>query len=163
MTVFKGGRGNEGGINAAARELGINRMDAHRAIKVASLPEQAKAVARETGLSKKRGALLEAAKETSDEAKVAKMREIAEREGRKRQERAEARKAPPHTDSAAEPITPGASFGVAQVGVRIVDDYVKRTRSAVQLLAELDAIGDYSIRALADAIRTALRQRNEPI
>lgn len=58
---------------------------------------------------------------------------------------------------------PGASFGVAQVGVHIVDDYVKRTRSAVQLLAELDAIGDYSIRALADAIRTALRQRNEPI
>lgn len=162
------GRGQpEGGINAAARELRVKKDDAYRAVKVDALPEPAKAVARETGLSKKRGALLEAAKEADDDAKVAKMREIAEREERKRQERAEARKTPPPErtiDAASTDLAlPGASFGVTQVGVHIVDDYVKRTRSAVQLLAELDAIGDYSIRALADAIRAALRLRSEPI
>jgi len=31
-----------GGINAAARELGLSKSQAHRAIKVASLPEQVK-------------------------------------------------------------------------------------------------------------------------
>jgi hypothetical protein len=41
--VSKGGRGNEGGVRAAARSLGIEQADAHRAVKVAGLSDEAKA------------------------------------------------------------------------------------------------------------------------
>lgn len=56
-----GGRGNKGGISAASRELGIERTDAVRAVKVASLSPEAKAAAKEAGLDDNRSALLEAA------------------------------------------------------------------------------------------------------
>lgn len=46
----KGGRGNEGGINAAARDLGVSKADAHRAVKVGALSQEAKDAAREVGL-----------------------------------------------------------------------------------------------------------------
>ena len=59
-TVSKGGRGNEGGVRAAARELGIDKDDAHRALKVAGLSKEAKQTARETGLANNRTVLLKA-------------------------------------------------------------------------------------------------------
>lgn len=55
----RGGRPR--GIESAARELGVERQDAHRAVKVASLSEEAKDAAREVGLDNNRSALLEAA------------------------------------------------------------------------------------------------------
>jgi len=45
-TVSKGGRGKQSGVNAAARELGVSKPDAHRAVKVASLTEEAKETAK---------------------------------------------------------------------------------------------------------------------
>lgn len=39
----------EGGVSAAARDLNISKPDAHRAVKVASLSDEAKEAARETG------------------------------------------------------------------------------------------------------------------
>ena len=39
-----------GGVNAAARELGISKATAHRAVKAESLPDEAKALADEAGL-----------------------------------------------------------------------------------------------------------------
>ena len=63
-TKPQGGR-PESGVNAAARELGISKPDAHRAVTVARLSDEAKAVARETGLDDNRTALLEAAKHSS--------------------------------------------------------------------------------------------------
>ncbi len=48
--LSKGGRGNEGGVRAAAREIGVERMEARRAEKVASLSDDAKEAAREAGL-----------------------------------------------------------------------------------------------------------------
>jgi hypothetical protein len=66
----------ESGINAAARELGITRQDAQRAVQVASLSDEAKTAARETGLDDNRSVLLEAAKvEPARQAAV--IREIA--------------------------------------------------------------------------------------
>ena len=50
------------GINSASRELGIERTQAQRAMKVASLPEEAKQAAREVGLDNNHSALLEASK-----------------------------------------------------------------------------------------------------
>jgi ParB-like chromosome segregation protein Spo0J len=56
----QGGR-PEGGVRAAARELGVDEDDARRAVKVSSLSDEAKDAAREVGLDNNRSALLEAA------------------------------------------------------------------------------------------------------
>ena len=53
----------ESGVRAAARELGVESVEAHRATKVASLSDDAKRVAREVGLDDNRSALQEAAKQ----------------------------------------------------------------------------------------------------
>jgi ParB-like chromosome segregation protein Spo0J len=74
--VSKGGRGKESGINAAARELNIERTEAQRAVKVASLSEEAKEVAREVGLDDNRSALLDAASEDEDR-QAERIRQIA--------------------------------------------------------------------------------------
>ncbi len=66
--VSKGGRGNEGGVRAAARDLGLSEPDARRATKVANLSDEAKKTARETGLDDNRSALLGAAKSKDDVA-----------------------------------------------------------------------------------------------
>ncbi|MFD2676010.1 hypothetical protein [Camelimonas lactis] len=59
----------ESGIRAAARELGINRMAAHRAVQVASLPEPVKQAARDLGLDNNGSALLEAVTFSPDAAR----------------------------------------------------------------------------------------------
>lgn len=74
----KGGRGKESGTRKAARDLGIDRDDARRAVKVASLSEEAKAVAREVGLADNRSALLSAASQPVDR-QAEEVRRIAER------------------------------------------------------------------------------------
>ncbi len=61
----------EGGISAAARELGVEETDAKRAVKVASLSNEAKEAARETGLDDNRSALLEAASKPTVAEQVA--------------------------------------------------------------------------------------------
>lgn len=70
----KGGRGKEGGLSAASRELGIERTDARRATKVDSLSPEAKQAAVDAGLDDNRSALLKAAKEPSKEAQIAALR-----------------------------------------------------------------------------------------
>ena len=65
----QGGR-PEGGVRAAARELGVDEDDARRAVKVDSLSPEAKQAARDAGLDGNRSALLAAAKETTPEKQV---------------------------------------------------------------------------------------------
>jgi ParB-like chromosome segregation protein Spo0J len=74
-TKPQGGR-PESGVRAAARELGIDKDDAHRAVRVASIAPEAKEAAREAGLDDTRSALLTVAKESPDQ-QVAKVTEIA--------------------------------------------------------------------------------------
>lgn len=62
LATVSGGRGNEGGIRAASRDLGIDKDEAHRAVKIASISERAKAVAREAHLDDNQSALLEVAR-----------------------------------------------------------------------------------------------------
>ena len=50
----------EGGINAASRDLGISKDAAHRAVKIAELPQETRDQAREENWTQKR--LLEAAR-----------------------------------------------------------------------------------------------------
>lgn len=66
--------GRPAGIETAARELGIHRHDAHRAIQVASLSDEAKEAAREESLDDNRSALLAAAREETSEAQVTALR-----------------------------------------------------------------------------------------
>lgn len=73
-----GGRGNEGGISAASRDLGVERTDAIRALQVDSLSSDAKDAAREAGLDNNRSALLEAARAAPDR-QAATIHEIASR------------------------------------------------------------------------------------
>jgi ParB family chromosome partitioning protein len=67
------------GIRAAQRELGIQKNDASRAIKVASLSQDAKQAAIEAGLDDNRTALLAAAKEPTPAAQKAVISTYAEK------------------------------------------------------------------------------------
>ena len=48
--VSLGGRGNKGGESETARQLGLDRYDVRRAIKVASITPEAQQTAHEVGL-----------------------------------------------------------------------------------------------------------------
>lgn len=50
----KGGRGMESGTRAAARELGVERHEAQRAVKIDSITPEAKEAAREAGIAPRR-------------------------------------------------------------------------------------------------------------
>lgn len=56
-----GGR-PEGGVKAVARELGVERNEAQRAVKIASITSEAKEAARDAGLDDNQSALLKVAK-----------------------------------------------------------------------------------------------------
>jgi hypothetical protein len=68
--VSRGGRGNKGGINAAAKELYIPRSTAQRLARIASISPTAKQAAIDAGLANDQRALLEIAKAPSLEAQV---------------------------------------------------------------------------------------------
>lgn len=75
VAPVSGGRGNESGINAASRELGIDRTDAQRAVKIASITPEAKEAAQEAGIDDNQSKLLQVARE-APERQVAKVREL---------------------------------------------------------------------------------------
>jgi hypothetical protein len=53
VAPVSGGRGNTGGIRAASRELGIDRDEARRAVRIASIAPEAREAAREAGLKRR--------------------------------------------------------------------------------------------------------------
>lgn len=69
--------GPKGAERKAAKELGIDRMSVNRAVKVASLSDEAKQAARDAGLDDNRSALLDAAKHDSIADQVAAIRDRA--------------------------------------------------------------------------------------
>jgi ParB-like chromosome segregation protein Spo0J len=71
----------ESGINAAARDLGIDRTEAQRAMRVANIEPAAKTIVRAAGLADNQSVLLTVAK-AAPEDQVAKIREIAAERGR---------------------------------------------------------------------------------
>lgn len=74
----KGGRGVEGGVSAAARELGVTRDEARRAVKIASIPEPVKMAAKDAGLSDNQSALLKIARAENPAEKLAEIVEQRE-------------------------------------------------------------------------------------
>src|SRR5215472_2951573 len=69
----------EGGINQASRDLGIERKAAQRAAKIDSMSDEAKVAARDLGLDDNQSALLEAAKAGSAEEQVEALKQRKER------------------------------------------------------------------------------------
>jgi hypothetical protein len=59
--VSKGGRGNKGGVAAASRELGVDRSEVNRSIKIADISDEAKEAATAAGLANNQTALLKVA------------------------------------------------------------------------------------------------------
>jgi ParB-like chromosome segregation protein Spo0J len=56
-----GGRGKEGGVSAAARELGLERTEVRRALKIASITPEAKEAAKAAGIDDNQAKLLQVA------------------------------------------------------------------------------------------------------
>jgi ParB-like chromosome segregation protein Spo0J len=85
------GRGDIGGIRAAVRDLGIDLTEARRAVKIASLDQEAKGTAREVGLDNNQSALLNAAKHQNKTAQIHYLKEHAKKkaEGKDEDELAE--------------------------------------------------------------------------
>ncbi len=65
--VSKGGRGNQSGVAAASRDIGVPRTKARRAIKIDGITPEAKQAAREAGLDKNQSALLKVAAAPAEE------------------------------------------------------------------------------------------------
>jgi ParB-like chromosome segregation protein Spo0J len=65
--VSAGGRGNTGGVRAAARELGITEPEARRSVQIDSITPAAKEAAREAGLDRNQSALLKVASYADDD------------------------------------------------------------------------------------------------
>lgn len=72
----QGGRPS-GGVNAASRELGIERTEAQRAVKIASISEEAKQAIVDANLDENQSVLMKVARAPSDE-QVAVVSEIVE-------------------------------------------------------------------------------------
>lgn len=72
----QGGRPSRG-VSTAAREIGVEKEDARRAVKVASLSAEAKEAAKAAKLDDNRSALLAAAKKDTPEAQVAAIQQHA--------------------------------------------------------------------------------------
>jgi ParB family chromosome partitioning protein len=70
-----GGGRPESGINAAARELGIDKDDAYRAVKVAGLSDEAQQEAVKLGLDDNRSALLKAAEQPDAKSQAQALRD----------------------------------------------------------------------------------------
>src|ERR1700730_15387873 len=66
----KGGRGKEGGVSRASRDLGIPIKEAQRAVKIDALAPKARAEARTLGLDNNQSALLKAADQPDAEAQI---------------------------------------------------------------------------------------------
>src|SRR5215471_11795575 len=94
-----------GGINAASRDLGIERKAAQRAMKIDSLSPEAKEAARELGLDDNQSALLEAAKGKTAEEQVDVLK------GRK-ERKAKDQVAPNDDVTNVEPAAPASQFSL---------------------------------------------------
>ena len=81
----RGGRGRTGGVSAVARDLGLERTEVDRAIKLAGLPDEVKKAAKDAGLDDNQSALLKVAAEPSAEAQLKAIKEKKDRDEAQKQ------------------------------------------------------------------------------
>ena len=89
-TPLGGRQPSEKGVRKVANDLGLDKSDVQRAVKVASISPEAKRAAHVAGLDENRTALLQVAKEATPEAQVAKVGAISSAETAKAKNRAAA-------------------------------------------------------------------------
>jgi ParB family transcriptional regulator, chromosome partitioning protein len=147
----------EKGVRKIAADLGLEKTDVIRAVKVASISEEAKQAARDAGLDDNRTALLQVAKESSPAAQVAKVGEIASAKID-----AQARKNTTPTASAApfNPADPEEVAGIVRAlhtSLSALDPIVDKIFE-IGLFAFWDAIGSKAAQErFANALKTAGR------
>lgn len=73
------GRGKKGGLRAATREIGVERTDAQRALKIGSISPEAKQDCRDAGLANNQSALLKIAGAPIEEQRITVRRIITEK------------------------------------------------------------------------------------
>ena len=143
-TKPQGGR-PESGVRAAARELGIESTDAHRAVKVAGLSEEAKEAAREAGLDDNRSALLEAAKHSVPEEQV---KAIKEKKAKKEALAATAEPEPEFDPLAVRAVTRQPDYNGLPPDLRILElmDHVSELETDIRgYVAELRTFRDMKV------------------
>lgn len=134
-----------GGVNAAARELGISKPDAHRAVKVAGLSEEAKEAAREAGLDDNRSALLEAAKHSAPEEQV---KAIKEKKAKKEAPAPAAEPEPEFDPLAVRAVTRQPDYNGLPPDLRILElmDHVSELETDIRgYVAELRTFRDMKV------------------
>ena len=143
-TPLGGQQPQEKGVRKVARELGIDKDDALRAVKVASISTEAKQAARDVGLDDNRSALLTVAKETTPEAQVARVGEIA---AAKSQSSSSDRMPNPPPQTSRRPSSPAEAMDLAnalRVGLSALDPVIDRIgeigeREFLRLIGESEA------------------------
>jgi ParB family chromosome partitioning protein len=112
-----GGCGKEGGVSAASRELGLERTDVIRSVKVAeNLAPEAKKEARTLGLDDNQSALLKAAAEPTPEAQKQKLQEHAAKPRKARTPKAKPEMVDAQISSAC-----GTPIGILKVDARVFE------------------------------------------
>ena len=142
-TPSGGHRPTEKGVRKVAADLGLDKSDAQRAVKVASITDEAKQAARDAGLDDNRTALLVVAK-AEPEAQVAKVKEIAD-EKAEREKQPAARSTTKITQARLEGLA--GSIG----GVLLALECAKP--ETIDLLVQDIAAGRYGVRSELEALR----------
>jgi len=155
--VLPRGRGQpEGGTNAAAKEIGVGKDEAYRAVKVASLSPEAKAAAIEHGLDDNRTALLEAARESDPAAQVAKITEratrIPELDGKER--KLPVKGLPDEGDPDSDIAPPE----IIEENVTYIIDRINANAKAVGKIVKLSDMGRDRAERLSAAIRFMMKK-----
>ena len=142
-TPSGGHRPTEKGVRKVAADLGLDKSDVQRAVKVASITDEAKQAARDAGLDDNRTALLVVAK-AEPEAQVAKVKEIAD-EKAEREKQPAARSTTKITQARLEGLA--GSIG----GVLLALECAKP--ETIDLLVQDIAAGRYGVRSELEALR----------
>lgn len=148
-TVSRGGRGKEGGVRAAARELNVGKDEAHRAVKIAALAPEAKEAAIAAGLDKNQSALLDAAKAETPDAQVRVIEQKARQAEQMKAERRAKDKAARHQD------VKDAKSDALETAARIIADDV-RPENIPALASALALRGDRELAARIQALTGAV-------
>ncbi len=147
------------GINAAARELGIDRTEVQRAVKIAAISPEAKAAAREAGLDDNQTALLRAAKETTTEAQVVSIQNYGTRpEPQKTPEKSTTSGSAAGSAPLGGELPPEVTRRYKDGSIRIGDERI-RPDGVAALLGAMDGLLEYNPNTLLACMDASSRRQ----
>jgi hypothetical protein len=122
----------EKGVRKVAADLGIERTDVQRAVKVASIAPEAKQAARDAGLDDNRTALLQVAKEATPDEQVAKVAEISADRAAAKRTKPETKRADVSKNAKADATVRDA--GKAATEIRALKEDINRLNDELKTL-----------------------------